>query len=345
MITHNITIYPNGGTNDALLVRQWDNLSHRLAFTLPPQVAQAAGITAELRVLPNGAKAPYVYPCEINGTEAACTPTYEAWGWQGTAHVQLVIYSGENIVWQTARIPVTVQGSIDAVGALTPEEGKTLVQQLQEALNEAAGIIDFEVEAVPLPEGSDPTAERVVDPETGRSTIVIGIAPGPEGPEGPQGEPGKDGEQGPQGEPGKDGEQGPQGEPGKDGERGPQGEPGKGLDILGTYATLDDLRASVIGASQGDMYNVGTAAPYNVYMWEQTELDWIDQGQIQGPPGPQGEPGKDGEQGPQGEPGPQGDPGQSAYAAAQAGGYSGTETDFYADLAAMDGLSEWATDY
>ena len=73
-----------------------------------------------------------------------------------------------------------------------------------------------------------------------------------------------------------------------------------------------------------------------------------------GPRGPQGEQGPQGERGPagadgatglQGPIGPKGDTGdtgpagQSAYAAAQAGGYTGTQTNFYADLAAMQGLA------
>ena len=73
-----------------------------------------------------------------------------------------------------------------------------------------------------------------------------------------------------------------------------------------------------------------------------------------GPRGPQGEQGPQGERGPagadgatglQGPIGPKGDTGdtgpagQSAYAAAQAGGYTGTQANFYADLAAMKGLA------
>ena len=57
-----------------------------------------------------------------------------------------------------------------------------------------------------------------------------------------------------------------------------------------------------------------------------------------------GEKGETGLQGPQGDVGPKGETGatgpagQSAYAAAQAGGYTDTEANFYADLAAMQGL-------
>ena len=43
--------------------------------------------------------------------------------------------------------------------------------------------------------------------------------------------------------------------------------------------------------------------------------------------------------GPQGETGPAGSDGQSAYAAAQAGGYTDTQANFYADLAAVQGLA------
>lgn len=60
----------------------------------------------------------------------------------------------------------------------------------------------------------------------------------------------------------------------------------------------------------------------------------------QGPKGDTGETGPQGPQGPQGETGPAGSDGQSAYAAAQAGGYTDTQANFYADLAAIEGLSD-----
>ena len=46
-----------------------------------------------------------------------------------------------------------------------------------------------------------------------------------------------------------------------------------------------------------------------------------------------------GPKGDKGETGPAGSAGQSAYAAAQAGGYTGTESTFYADLAAIQDLA------
>ena len=59
----------------------------------------------------------------------------------------------------------------------------------------------------------------------------------------------------------------------------------------------------------------------------------------QGPQGPQGDKGDPGAKGDKGEPGTPGAAGQSAYAAAQSGGYTDTQANFYADLAAMQGLA------
>ena len=94
---------------------------------------------------------------------------------------------------------------------------------------------------------------------------------------------------------GETGAQGIQGPP------GPQGNPGTGLDILGTYDTLEALKAAVTQPKQGQMYNVGTSYPYTVYMWDTTEGgQWLSQGQLQGAKGDTGDTG------------PQGQPGQAA---------------------------------
>lgn len=122
---------------------------------------------------------------------------------------------------------------------------------------------------------------------------------GPQGPQGEQGPQGIPGPQGPQGEQGLKGEQGPQG---IQGEPGPKGEPGP-------QGEQGPQGLQGVPGPQGEKGDTGAA----------------------GPQGPQGE------QGPQGPAGPAGADGQSAYAAAQAGGYTGTESTFYADLAAIGG--------
>ena len=90
--------------------------------------------------------------------------------------------------------------------------------------------------------------------------------------------------------------------------KGDKGDPGTGLDIKGTYASLGELSAEVQSPEQGDMYNVGTSAPYNIYMWDVTDGtgDWMDQGQLQGAQGPRGEQGPQGPEGQQGAQGPTG---------------------------------------
>lgn len=132
---------------------------------------------------------------------------------------------------------------------------------------------------------------------------------------------------GPQGAQGIQGEQGIQGPEGPQGPKGDKGDTGTGLDILGTYESLEALQAAVQSPGQGDMYNVGTIAPFTIYMWDTTDGigAWVSQGQLQGAKGdkgdtgdqgPQGDPGPAGPEGPQGDPGPagpkgpQGPPGQ-----------------------------------
>ena len=67
----------------------------------------------------------------------------------------------------------------------------------------------------------------------------------------------------------------------------------------------------VVNPQQGDMYNVGTSAPYTIYMWDATTPpgQWISQGQLQGPQGEQGPEGPEGPQGPAGADGAPGQPG------------------------------------
>lgn len=69
---------------------------------------------------------------------------------------------------------------------------------------------------------------------------------------------------------------------GSTGPQGPKGDTGKGLTILGTYATIEALTAAVPSAEQGDVYNVGAAAPYEIFMWEDSVGGFVSQGNLQG---------------------------------------------------------------
>ena len=64
---------------------------------------------------------------------------------------------------------------------------------------------------------------------------------------------------------------------------GAKGDPGTGLYISGTVSSVSLLPAT---AEQSTMYNVGTQAPYNIYMYDNGS--WLDIGQLQGPTGATG---------------------------------------------------------
>ena len=188
---------------------------------------------------------------------------------------------------------------------------------------------------------------------------------GDTGETGPQGIKGDTGETGPQGPKGDTGETGPQGaaatitigsiatgEPGSTasvtnagtsgaavlnftiprGDKGEQGEPGHGLEILGTYDSLEALQTAVADPSQGDMYQVGTAAPYHIYMCDDAQ-GWLDLGVLQGP---QGEPGATGPQGAKGDTGATGPQGEK-------GATGATGATFTPSLSA-EGVLSWTND-
>ena len=125
---------------------------------------------------------------------------------------------------------------------------------------------------------------------------------------------------------------GPRGETGP---AGPQGEPGTGLTISGTVATVADLPAT---AAQSTFYNVGTAAPYTIYMYDTTD-GWISQGQLEGPAGPTGPQGPQGETGPTGPQGPQGETGPAGPA-----GAAGDPGTTFTPSVSAEGVISWTND-
>ena len=173
-------------------------------------------------------------------------------------------------------------------------------------------------------------------------------AQGPTGPTGPQGEQGKQGIQGIQGEKGNQGDKGERGDKGATGEtgatgpegpRGPQGlqgiqgEPGKGLTVSGYYATAQALTAAVTNPTAGDAYGVGTAEPYDIYIYDGINKTWVNNGPLQGAKGEKGEPGATGPEGPQGPKGEQGVKGNTGATGPQgpAGHTPVKGTDYFTD--------------
>lgn len=138
------------------------------------------------------------------------------------------------------------------------------------------------------------------------------------------------------------------------------GKDGKSFEIKGYYASTAALEEGVPAPAPGDAYCVGSTAPYDVYIYDGVNGEWVNNGTIQGAKGDTGAAGTTftphvdgngnlswtndggldnpatqnirGAAGPKGETGPAG---KSAYAAAVEAGYTGTEATFYAALTAM----------
>lgn len=120
------------------------------------------------------------------------------------------------------------------------------------------------------------------DPDTVSSYTWAKIK-GETGPKGDKGEPGIQGLQGIQGPQGEQGIPGPKGDPGKD------GADGTSVQILGSYDTVEALKAAhPSGNTTGDGYIVDG----NLYIWNGSEFKNC--GPIKGDKGDKGDPGTDG---------------------------------------------------
>ena len=133
---------------------------------------------------------------------------------------------------------------------------------------------------------------------------------GDTGPQGEKGDTGATGPTGPEGPRGPQGERGPQGQTGPQGEQGPagpKGETGSGFEVLGYYGTKAALDAAQKAtAAAGDAYGVGTAEPYDIYIFDGITGEFINNGPLQGAKGDTGPEGPQGIQGPKGDPGKDG---------------------------------------
>ena len=137
------------------------------------------------------------------------------------------------------------------------------------------------------------------------------------------------------------------------------GQDGTSFTIKGFFDTYADLTAAITEPVAGEAYGVGTVAPYDIYIWDEVNGAWKNNGPIQGAKGNTGDagavftPNVDASgniswtnngglpnpttmniTGPTGETGPAGAGGEDPYDYAVAHGFTGTEQTFYTGLVA-----------
>lgn len=93
---------------------------------------------------------------------------------------------------------------------------------------------------------------------------------------------------------GAPGPQGDKGDKGDKGEQGEQGEQGRNFSVLGYFTSLSSLTSSITSPKAGDAYGVGNSAPYDIYIWDELNSNWVNNGTIQGPSGEKGDKGEKG---------------------------------------------------
>ena len=258
-----------------------------------------------------------LFVCEQQGVAMKTTGAQ----WKGFA-VQAVsqyVEPAQQAAQQAQQAAQQAQDASDSIGD-SVSQAQTAAQQAQAAQQ---AVENLGVTSNTLPVGQEATVTKTVD-ETGAVTLAFGIPQGPEGPRGPEGPQGGPGATGPRGEPGEAATveigsvttgdpgtsaevtnsgtakaavlnftipQGPQGAKGDTGPQGPQGETGEGFVVKGYFATLSALQSGVPSPSAGDAYGVGSAEPYDIYIWDGVNSAWVNNGPLQGVKGPQGDPG------------------------------------------------------
>ena len=150
------------------------------------------------------------------------------------------------------------------------------------------------VEVTTLDPGSEATAESRIADE--KMTIVFGI---PDGKPGDKGDPGEKGDTGRGAEHSWNGTvltvTSASGTSSAD-LKGDKGDTGSGFKVLDYYDTLEALEAAIPSPEAGVAYGIGTAEPYDIYIYGETS-GWVNNGPLQGAQGSDGSDGSDGEDG------------------------------------------------
>lgn len=249
--------------------------------------------------------------CAIEGEEIIFTVLAGHTAVSGELRAEIRLYGEEDRLIASPGFTMKIAESAMEEGELmeTEEAGTLtrLIGEAQEAIDacRATAINDVELSLVENEGEPAASVELLEDEERRYMRFCFENLRGEAGPAGAKGEKGDTGPAGERGEKGERGEQGIQGEPGPKGEKGEsgaqgvpgeKGEPGKGFRILDYFASLSLLQGAVSSPAPGDAYGVGTAAPYDIYIFSASS-GWVNNGPIQGAKGEKGEKGEKGDAG------------------------------------------------
>lgn len=123
MVTHELTVFPDGRVDGAVCVREGDYKSHTLHFVFAEGLRAAS---AKLMVWAAGAEKPTVYDTangdgSCTGQDVTVTPV--SWSGSGRTRLQLeLLNSAGDVMWQSRRFVAAVEDGIpdDAVDPVDP---------------------------------------------------------------------------------------------------------------------------------------------------------------------------------------------------------------------------------
>lgn len=114
MVTHELTVFPDGRIDGAFSVREGDYNSHQLRFVLTQDLTAAS---AKLLLWPAGAEKPTVYGVLLGHGQAAGQDvqfTPASWG-KAPSHTQIqleLLDNNGNIIWQSRRMSIPIEPGI-----------------------------------------------------------------------------------------------------------------------------------------------------------------------------------------------------------------------------------------
>lgn len=76
---------------------------------------------------------------------------------------------------------------------------------------------------------------------------------------------------------------------GEIGPQGPKGDTGSDFKVLGYFNSIEQLQEQITTPEVGEAYGIGTAAPYDIYIYDGVSSTWVNNGSIQGPQGEKGD--------------------------------------------------------